>query len=195
MRFLSCLLAFLLIVIASCKPSMNTIYQYESSQRLKSSIVIVELNQDWEDQALLEKYGKDKKAERIAKRQNKRNEALLSAFSQNFNYTEVAYCYDLDKSLDSGKFYDSNLEVIDLNLHDDEVYLVDIYEDAIENGDNSQPALFAELFPLVQKGKSERISVSMGGSWSKWNVKYIVNVLDARIDRLYKKSEKAKTRN
>jgi len=57
--------------------------------------------------------------------------------------------------LDSRKFYDQNLEVIDLDYPIEAFFIIDLNVSNVEVGENMQEHLFAHLEALAQDRKAE----------------------------------------
>ena len=102
----------------------------ESIVNLKEGTLLVRLNMRQKEIAYYEKYGNTKGADKTRKRQLKQNMQITKGFSEHFNFCNVLYFamedsrFLLEGKIDSVKFYNSSLSVVDsLNLSPENYFI------------------------------------------------------------------------
>ncbi len=123
-RFISLAIAVLLLSSCGIYSHSQNIYQfkkYEQLEALSKDTLFVIIKTEKEDIALLEKYGKSKRAQKIKANLDKRNEGYKEAFRKYYTFSPIVF-WELSEH--------------DYELPDGFYANIDLYQ--ISDGDNGQ---------------------------------------------------------
>ena len=189
----------ILLTFTSCT-GYQKLVAYDHIDTMQSSgALLVTLKSEAERVDRLERYGRDRKANRVQRKNARNNQMVMETYRNNFGFCPVYFCYEEDRIAilqhwEPGNFVNGNLERdpgIQVDFENTDFFQVSIETVFQSVGDNDEEVEFliirdanGNTLPAVFPGEEE-----IGSAVSAGLLRRAVRNLERRLNKFYTQRE------
>ena len=147
------ILLFIITLFQACSPTLSQLQNFNDVISLKEADLHVALPNSQAEQALYQKYGEPKKAEKLARKTNEKREKIMNAFAENYTFSSVDftneknYQYNYIAQITESEIEDSNDRLKKIT----EIKIIDNQNNIIEKGFVNGQGRYENLIKNINK--------------------------------------------